>query len=137
MKPLTRRSVTTGLAAAVTAIPALGLPIGVVMAKGEPGQLAALIRRYWAEVDAFNADPAMEDDGLYFSEQPFDLTARQMIGVPARSADDALAAIELVIRDGEHSMIELDPDGSKWARLHTSLVTAVRDYLASINPAQA
>jgi hypothetical protein len=58
-----------------------------------------------------------------------------MIGVPARSADDALAAIQLVIRDGEHSMIELDPDGRVWARVHASLVNAVRDYLAGLRAA--
>jgi hypothetical protein len=52
MKPLSRRSVTTGMLAAVTAIPALGLPIGVVRAEGEPGELASLVSRYFAQVDA-------------------------------------------------------------------------------------
>ena len=61
MKPLSRRSITTGLAAAVTAIPAVGLCVGH-MANGEPGQLAALVRRYFEEVAAFNTDLAMEDD---------------------------------------------------------------------------
>ena len=74
----------------------------------------------------------MEDDGLYFSEQPYDVTMIEMIGVPALSADDALAAMDWITREGADSMIELDPDGTVWARTSASLMNAVRDYLASI-----
>ena len=58
MKTVTRRSVATGLAAAVAG-PAL-----MATASGKsggalprPGELASLISRYWAEVDAFNTAP--------------------------------------------------------------------------------
>jgi hypothetical protein len=42
----------SGGGAAVTAIAAVGLPLAATMAKGEPGQLAELVQRYFAEVDA-------------------------------------------------------------------------------------
>ena len=49
MKPLSRRSVTTGLAAAVTAIPAVGLATSAVANPGDD-KLLAVIGRYKAEV---------------------------------------------------------------------------------------
>ncbi len=61
MKPLTRRSVTTGLVAAVTAIPALGLAI----ARGDPvdrikhhtAELAKAMReQYGVEVEVLSFD---------------------------------------------------------------------------------
>ena len=55
---------------------------------------------------------------------------RDMIGVSARSTHDALAAVEWIIREGADSMIELDANGSLWARTNASLLSAVRDYLA-------
>ena len=53
-KQISRRSIATGLAVAVASIPTLGL-LGASLAKGRPGELAALIRRYNAEVDPFNS----------------------------------------------------------------------------------
>lgn len=96
MKPLSRRSVATGLAAAVTAIPAVGLSVGLAKASRGPSELAALIRRYWSEVDAFNAN-APEDDDDYIADQRYDLTMAEMVGVQARSADDAIAAMDWII----------------------------------------
>ena len=63
MKPLSRRSVTTGLAAAVAAIPAVGLCKG---AKTEPGNDPLLdgICRYRAEIAAINASSGLDDDAL-------------------------------------------------------------------------
>ena len=94
MKPLSRRSVMAGSAAALTAIPALALPV----AASEGGELAALVRRYFAEVEAFNADPP-EDYEAFFATQPSDLTVREMVGVPVRTREDALAVIEFMERD--------------------------------------
>jgi hypothetical protein len=59
----TRREII-GAGAAVAAIAAVGLPVGATMAKveqGLPGGLAALISRYFAEVDVFNATPHPTD----------------------------------------------------------------------------
>lgn len=116
MNPLTRRSVTTGLAAAVTAIP-----------EG-PSELAAIVRRYFEELAAFNADPRGDDNEFYNADQPFDVTLLQMIGVPVRSNDDATAAVQIVLECGRGCMIDFGegPYGqvAEWC-LH-----ALRDYLA-------
>jgi hypothetical protein len=67
---------------------ALGIP-----ATGEPGELAALIRRYWAEVDILNATHHETDEEFdAHCEATYDKTLSEMIGVPARAAEDALAA---------------------------------------------
>jgi hypothetical protein len=124
MKPLSRRSVTTGLAAAVTAVPAVGFCKG---AEG-PSELAAIVRRYFAELAAFNADPRGDDDEFYNADQPFDATLQQMIGVPVRSHQDAAAAVDMVLECGRGCMIDFgeNPYGqvAEWC-LH-----ALRDYLA-------
>ena len=128
MKPLSRRSVTTGLAAAVTAIPAVGLCKGV---EG-PSELAALIRRYYEEVDAFSSVDHLTDAAAdAHADATFNATMAEMIGVPARTANDALAAMEWLLREGADSMIDFDPHGTLWTRTCLSLVNAVRDYLAA------
>ena len=53
-----------------------------------------------------------------------------MIGVPAESAEDAIAALGWIIEDGEDSEIELGGD-TDWGRASESLLHAARDYLAS------
>jgi hypothetical protein len=131
MKTLSRRSVTTGLAAAVTAIPAVGLSNGLTMAKGEAGELTLLIQRYWRERDAFNQHKLETDEEAdALAAATYEAAERALVGVPARSAEDAHAAIDWLIREGTHSMIELGDDGS-WGSVCKSLATAVRDYLAS------
>ena len=117
----------------VAAVPA-AVALGVVpaFAIGEPGQLAALIRRYWVEVDVFNNTKHLTDEESdAHAEATFDVTMSQMVGVPARSAGDAHAALDWIIREGEHSMVEFDADGSLYARVNTSLMNAARDYIAS------
>jgi hypothetical protein len=134
MKPLSRRSVTTGLAAAVTAIPALGLCKG---AEG-PSELAAIVRRYFAELDEFDSMPGHVFDALPDAEvhaianATYAGTAKKMIGVPARTPADALAAVDWIIREGRDSVIEIDgkPDAFLYNRVTHSLIHALRDYLA-------
>lgn len=94
MKSLSRRSVMAGSAAAVTAIPSLALPV----AAREGGELAALVRRYFAEVDAFNADPP-EDNKAYFATQPQDLSLRAIGKTAVRTKQDALAVLEFMERE--------------------------------------
>lgn len=125
----TRREII-GVGAAVAAIAAVGLPMGATMAKREASQLAALISRYFAEVDVFNATPHPTDKEFNtHAATTFDRTLRQMIGVPARTADDALAAIDFLIRE-EASFEEL-AYGNQWARVVASLVDAIRGYIVS------
>ena len=109
----------------MTAIPVVGL---CKSAQG-PSALASLVKRYFAEVDAFNTSP-LDDDGHFHGDQPFDATLEEMIGVPAQTADDALAAIDWLKHDGEGCMIELGGDGL-YGQVAGSLVDAVRDYLAT------
>lgn len=131
---LTRRSVTAGLAAAVTIVP------GVALAKAAPGQtseLAALIRRWWAEGDAFNALPndILGDHASAIANSTYNATANQMIGVPARTPEDTLAAIEWLIReDDANERIHFDDSvcGCLYDRVSHSLMHAVRDYLAGV-----
>jgi hypothetical protein len=61
MKPLSRRSVTTGIVAAVTAIPAVGLATSLRAHPGDDKLLAA-IRRYKSEVAAINASHGLTDE---------------------------------------------------------------------------
>ena len=67
----------------------------------EGGELASLIRRYFAELEEFsNALPNwLEDDENFLADQPFDVTLRELVGVPAQTADDALWAMEWIIRE--------------------------------------
>ena len=129
MQTTINRRRALAVVAAVPAAAALGSP---AFATGEPGQLAALVRRYYDEVDAFNAIALATDEASdSLADATYNATMSKMIGVPARSADDALAAMDWLIREGADSMIELDPDGTAWAQTCVSLVNAVRDYIAS------
>jgi hypothetical protein len=87
------------------------------------------VKRYFAEVAAFNASPP-DDDDYFLGDQPFDSTLREMIGVPARSAEDSLAAVEWIIDDGKDCMISLGE--ALYGRVASSLLNATRDYLASM-----
>ena len=127
MKPLTRRSVTTGLAAAVTAVPAVGLS---KEADG-PSELAALVRRDYEEVDAFNLVAHLTGEASdAHADATYNATMAEMIGVPARTASDALAAMEWLTREGAGSMIELDAEGTPWSKTCLSLMNAVKEYIA-------
>jgi hypothetical protein len=59
MKPISRRCVTTGLAAAVTAIPAVGLCRGAT----EGGELRSLIETHRAAVAAFTEALSRNEEG--------------------------------------------------------------------------
>ena len=59
MRPLSRRSVTTGMVAAVTAIPAIGL---CKSAKADP--LLKVIGRYRAQIAAASATQGLSDEEL-------------------------------------------------------------------------
>jgi hypothetical protein len=71
------------------------------------------------------------DGEASLAECSLDHLMEKMIGLPARGANDALAAMDWIIRHGPHGTIELNADGGLWARVGASLVNAVRDYLAS------
>jgi len=96
MKPLSRRSVTTGLAAAVTAIPALGL---CATAKAAPGDdpLLKVIGRYRAEIAAVNASHGLSDEELDAWVDRADLNLSEAVGLPVLTTASAVAVISLFV----------------------------------------
>lgn len=58
---LTRRKALGVVAAVPVAVAVAAIP--AIAAEG-PGELSALVRRYFAEVEAFNTSPDLHDDGL-------------------------------------------------------------------------
>jgi hypothetical protein len=113
-----RRKALTVVATLPVAVALSGVP---AFASGQPGELAALVQRYFAEVDVFNSS-GEEDDAAAdrLAAATFDQTLQKMIGVPARSRADALAAIEWLIAEGKHSMIEFS-EYSLYSRVSKSL----------------
>jgi hypothetical protein len=97
--------------AAVAAVPAaFAVCAPLSFAEGKPGELAILIRRYFGEVKAFHNSDLLGDDDYFLADAPFYTTLREMVGVPASTREDALAA--WIIFEGKQSMIDLD--GSPW-----------------------
>ena len=91
--------------------------------------MAALIQRYHSEVDAFNATdhPTDKDSNAHATYQA---TIREMIGVPARSAEDALAAIDFFIKEGADLMIELGGGDDHDTRIE-ELIALVADHVVA------
>jgi len=125
MKPLSRRSVTTGLAAAVAVIPLVGLATSAVANPGDD-KLLAVIGRYKAEVDAINASHEdLSDEEIDAWVNRADAILTEAAGLPALTAASALAALDLVSDEediGEHSIF-----GDQFR----SLIEAIRGYIAS------
>jgi phytoene dehydrogenase-like protein len=104
---------------------ALASPASVISANTEPSELAILIHRYRAEIDEWEAKEKTDEE--FHADTPFDATMQQMIGAPARTRDDALAAFQF-IRD------EFDLEdryGDYLADALTSLLDSVNSYIVS------
>jgi hypothetical protein len=125
--------------AVVAAVPAAAALGGAATsASGEPSQLAALVRRYWAEIiDAFNVSGFNPVTGQYRSDKKsdalaaatFEKTMLEMVGVPARTREDALAALDWLIKDGA-DLDELNQgDWNQFSKVAGSLVDAIRGYI--------
>ena len=119
---INRRSALTAVAAFPAAF-AIGAPLSFT--EGKPGELASLIRRYFKEVKAFHDSDLVADDDYFLADAPFDATLRKMVGAPASTREDALAAITWIIFEGKESMIELAGD-----TLYGQVTVAVHDSLA-------
>ena len=124
-KPLSRRTVIAGSAAVLT--PRCRAFPWRSGAEGASG----LVSRYFEEVATFNMNDFenWDWDDLINPDAPHDVTMRKMIGVPVRTADDATAAVEFLIREGEATSISLDADGLDWGRVCHSLVVELHAYL--------
>ncbi len=124
MKPLSRRSVTTGLVAAVTAIPAVGLSTSLRVHPGDD-KLLAVIRRYESELVAINTSGDLSDEELDAWIDRADAILVEAAGLPALTAASALAALDLVATEGQ-----LDSH-SIYGERFLELVRAARNYIAS------
>jgi hypothetical protein len=119
-----RRSVTTGMVAAVTAIPAVGFSM---RANADPrdDKLLALIRRYKAEVAAINASRDLSDEEIDAWTDRADGILAEAVGLPVLTTASAVAVIDLVIEEedlGSHSI---------YGAQFLALIHAVRGYIAS------
>lgn len=124
MKPLTRRSVTTGLAAAGADVP------WIEACKGRPGELAALFHLYSAKRAVYRvADTAGDeglDEALYADLQAAEFAMRR---VPVRSAEDALAVLDYL----EERELIAETWGGDAKDFVESLVAELRAYLAGMD----
>lgn len=118
--------------AVVAAVPAT-VAFGSTSAVGGPSELAALVQRYFAEVEVFNSTGFDAATGKYRSDRAshalakrtFEATMWQMKRTPVRTSEDALALLDWMERE---NIIEAwcgDCEGFTEA-----LVDNLRDYLA-------
>jgi hypothetical protein len=98
MKPLSRRSVTTSMVAAVAAVPAVALS---VRSAPRDDKLLAVIRRYESELAALNASRGLTDEELDAWVDRTDAILVEAAGLPALTAASALAALDLVATEGQ------------------------------------
>jgi hypothetical protein len=123
MHAINRRKALTVVASVPAAV---ALSTTALASVGEPSELAALVRRYFAEIDAFNtfARNRTDEEADAFAASTFEKTMRQIVGVPARTRKDALAALEFLEREEFIETWVNDGEG-----LSESLVAAIRGYI--------
>ena len=122
MRPLSRRSVTTGMVAAVAAVPAVALS---VRSAPRDDKLLAVIRRYESELAAINASVDLSDEELDAWVDRTDAILVEAAGLPALTAASALAALDLVATEGQLDSHSIYGERVQGAR------RAARNYIAS------
>lgn len=107
MQKLSRREALRGtgvaaLAAGVAVVPFVAIAMPVIPRPEGGGELAALVQRYFREVDRYNATVLSTD----LTEPEADLLAkvyesfeRKLLRTPVRTADDALALLDYMERE--------------------------------------
>ena len=120
-KTISRRSVTTGLAAAVTAITAVGL------ARAVPAddKLLRVISRYRAEIASLDASHGLTDEEIDAWVDRADAILTEVAGLPVLTTASAVAVISLFVDDPalvQHCVYGDDV---------RALVEDARDYIAS------
>lgn len=128
---LSRRNVAAGLAAAVTAVPAVGLCSIPRMPNLREDRIIEILKRYQAGCDALNATckvRGLSDGELDAIVDRNDKTLAEVVGLPALTAAGALAALDFVIAE---QMEELAPDVFPFDGIIASLLDTVRGYIAS------
>jgi hypothetical protein len=88
--------------------------------------LLQLITRYRCELDAFNANQFEDDDEcIAAANSTFESTLSNMVGMPAETKAEALAALQLL----QHELEDLSLAAGQLATNLTSLFAAVRGYI--------
>jgi hypothetical protein len=87
-----------------------------------------VIRRYESEIDAINASRGWSDDEIADRTDRAYAILEEMEGLPVLTAAGALAALDLVVKESSHSVLEDQ---------FLAFILAVRDYIASTNPTHA
>lgn len=130
--PKTRRDVMRSGALATLAIASAPALSAANLSPGTHGQLAVLVRRYFTEIAVSNATDHETDEKFdAHAGETYEKTMREMVGVPARTRDDALAALDWLIKDGADLSTLHQEDWNPLQRTARSLVYAVRDYIAT------
>jgi hypothetical protein len=101
------------------AIPAVALSVS---AAPRDDKILAVIRRYRAEIAAINASGDLSDEELDAWIDRTDAILAEATGLPVLTAAGALAALDLVVKEGSHSVL-----GDSFL----AFIRAVRDYTAS------
>jgi hypothetical protein len=125
MKPFSRRSVMTGFAAAVTAIPAIAICTGAKAAAGGDRMLE-LIRLYRAQVKSISDDckrRGMEDEELDARCDQADDILAEAARSPCLTAASAIAALDLVHEHDEGGY-------AVYGENRNNLLQAVKDYIS-------
>jgi hypothetical protein len=96
--------------------------------------LAPLIRLYFHQINTFNTRPfrfeQTDEEANTLARATYEKTLRQIIGVPVRTAEDAVAAFDFLVR--EKVDLGSEPDWpSDFGKVTHSLVDSLRSYLAA------
>jgi hypothetical protein len=127
-KTIGRRELLRGGGVAALAVAGAAV-VPFVASASRPGDLANLMRLYWRQVDDYNAtDHYTDEHSDAHAAATYEKTMRLIVGVPARTADDALSALDWLCKEAMLGVLSASNQG-----LHRldSLETARRDYHAN------
>jgi len=133
MQKLARRDVLRGTGVAALAAGAAAIP-SIVTAYGG-GELASILALYWQQVDEFNdAQHISDEESDAHAAATYEATLRRVIGMPARTSNDALAALDWLSKESEWNHLNLDQiewNDNEYGSAVVSLAHAIRGYIAS------
>lgn len=131
---ISRRKMMATTAAVIPAAALAGTPALAMPAVPVEGSLAGVVKRYFAEIDAFNSTHhATDEESNAHADATYERTLSMMIGVPARTGEDALAVLDWLLREGVNlncTYGDIDEECA-YGRAATWLVDTLHDYLAA------
>jgi hypothetical protein len=128
----TRRDVLRGTGVAALAAGAAVVPFAVntkISAGG--GELAGLIKLYWQQVHEFNnAEHITDDESDSYAAATYEATLQRIVGVPAKSREDALAAMDWLMREHADFGYQYGDTDNSFGSAVTWLTDEVIRYIA-------